>query len=175
MSARTFNADTDDEEDGHPQARNDGECSHQTVSDSQADEQVQQPTATKKHYASEQREWTEMNRWDRNDSTDEEILVFIRGISTNSTAVLEFCIFRDRTRIAKTNMDIFNSGAVGPAAMILSRILLQTVLYLGNAGVNVRRKLSKRQCRQFCPSLIRTQLQIIFPRKTRPNIFHISK
>ena len=39
---------------------------------------VQQPPAKKKRSASEQREWTEMNRLDRNDSTDEEILVFIR-------------------------------------------------------------------------------------------------
>ena len=78
MSARTFNVDTDDEGDGQSQARNEGECSHQTDSDSQAGEQVQQPPAKKKLSASEQREWTEMNRWDRNDSTDEEILVFIR-------------------------------------------------------------------------------------------------
>ena len=73
MSARTFNADTDNEEE-----RNEGECSHQTDSDSQADEAVQQPPAKTKRSASEQREWTEMNRWDRNDSTDEEILVSIR-------------------------------------------------------------------------------------------------
>ena len=78
MSARTFNADSDDEYDGHPQVSNEGECSHQTYSDSQADEEVQQPQAKKKSSASEQREWTEMNRWDCSDSTDEEILVFIR-------------------------------------------------------------------------------------------------
>ena len=78
MSARNFNADTDDEEDGHVQARNEGECSHQSDSDSQADQAEQQPPAKKKRSASEQREWTEMNRWDRSDSTDEEILVFIR-------------------------------------------------------------------------------------------------
>ena len=78
MSARTFNADTDEEEDGHPHVSNEGECSHHTDSDSQSDEQVQQPPAKKKRSASEQREWTEMNRWDRSDSTDEEILVFIR-------------------------------------------------------------------------------------------------
>ena len=85
--------------------------------------------------------------------------------------------FRDRTRIAKLIMEIFNSGAVGPSATILSRMLLQTVLCFGNAGVkftvNVRPELSKRQCRQFCPSPIRTQLRINFPRKKRPNIFHI--
>ena len=78
MSVRTFNADTDEEDDGHPQVSNEGECSHHTDSDSQADEEVQQPQAKKKSSASEQREWTEMNRWDRTDSTDEEILVFIR-------------------------------------------------------------------------------------------------
>ena len=78
MSARTFNADTDDEDDGHPQVSNEGECSHHTDSDSQAEEQVQQPPAMKKRSASEQREFTEMNRWDRSDSTDEEILVFVQ-------------------------------------------------------------------------------------------------
>ena len=84
MLAQTFNADTDDEDNGHLQARNEGECSHQTDSDSQpqplsqADEQVQQPPAKKKRFASEQREWSEMNRWDHSDSTDEENLVVVR-------------------------------------------------------------------------------------------------
>ena len=64
MSALTFNADSEYEEDGHPQARNAGECSHQTDSDSEADEDVQQPPWTKKRSASEQRKWTEMNRWE---------------------------------------------------------------------------------------------------------------
>ena len=50
---------------------------------SEADEDVQQPPAKKKRSASEQREWTEMNRWDRSDSTDEEILVSFAEISMN--------------------------------------------------------------------------------------------
>ena len=48
MSARTFNADTDDEDDGHPKVSNsdEGKCSHQTDSDSQADEEVKQQVST---------------------------------------------------------------------------------------------------------------------------------
>ena len=69
-------------------------------------------------------------------------------------------------------LEVFNSGAVGLAVTILSRILLWAVLCLGDAGVNVRPKLFKRQCRQFCLSPISTPLRIILPRKTRPNFFH---
>ena len=65
-----------------------------------------------------------MNRWDRTDSTDEEILVFIRKDLDELNSSPEYCIFRDRTRIAKMSMEIFKSGEVGPAATIISRILL---------------------------------------------------
>ena len=105
-----------------------------------------------------------MNRWDCNNSNDEEIWFSFAGIST----VWEYCICWDRTRITNITMEIFNSCSVGPEATILSRIPLLTVLCLGYAGplwdVNVRPKLSKCLCRQFCPNVIRTQLLIIFPR-----------
>ena len=72
-------------------------------------------------------------------------------------------------------MEIFNSGAHGAAAGILSTIRLWIVIYLGNAGVNVRPKSLKCQLWQYCLSRIRTKLRIVFPRETRPDFFHISK
>ena len=66
-----------------------GERSHQTDSDREADVDVQEP-AKKKRSASEQREWTEMNRWGSNDRTDEENLIFNRrDFDELNTAVLE--------------------------------------------------------------------------------------
>ena len=54
-------------------------------------------------------------------------------------------MFKALTRIAKTCMVIFNSGAVGAAARILSTIPLKTVLYSGDEVVNVRQKLLNSQ------------------------------
>ena len=42
--------------------------------DSEDEEELQQPPVKKKRSASEQREWTEVNRWDRTDNSDEDIL-----------------------------------------------------------------------------------------------------
>ena len=82
MSARTFNPESDDEDGSQPEARNEGESSNQsgteTSSESEEEEDVQPPPAKKKRAASEQRVWTEINRWHRIDSTDAEILIFIR-------------------------------------------------------------------------------------------------
>ena len=43
--------------------------------DSEDEEELQQPPVKKKWSASEQREWTEVNRWDRTDNSDEDILL----------------------------------------------------------------------------------------------------
>ena len=65
-SARSFNPDSDDEDGGHPEARNDGESSDQSGTESEEEEDVQPPQAEKKRAASEQRVWAEMNRWHQN-------------------------------------------------------------------------------------------------------------
>ena len=78
MSARSFNPESDDEVGGQPAASNEGENSNESGTESEEEEDVQPPPAKKKRAASEQREWTEMNRWLSNDTTDAEILIFIR-------------------------------------------------------------------------------------------------
>ena len=78
MSTRTFNPESDDEDGSQPEARNEGESSNQSGTESEEEEDAQPPPAKKKRAASEQRVWTEMNRWHRIDSTDAEILIFIR-------------------------------------------------------------------------------------------------
>ena len=78
MSARSFNPESDDQDADQQEARNDGESSNQSGNESKQEEDVQPQPAKKKRSASEQRVWTEMNRWHRIDSTDAEILIFIR-------------------------------------------------------------------------------------------------
>ena len=78
MSAHSFNPDSDDEDGGQPEASNKGESSNVSGTESEEKEDVQPPLAKKKRAASKQRQWTEMNRWLRNDATDAEHLIFIR-------------------------------------------------------------------------------------------------
>ena len=70
MSARSLNPDSDDEDGVQPEARNVGESSSQSGTESEEEEDVQPPPAKKKRAASEQRVWTEINRWHSIDSTD---------------------------------------------------------------------------------------------------------
>ena len=49
MSARSFNPDNDDEDGGHPEARNEGERFNESGTGSEEEEDLQPPPAKKKN------------------------------------------------------------------------------------------------------------------------------
>ena len=77
-SARSFNPESDDEDCDQPEARNDGESSNQSGTESEQKKDVQPPLAKKKCATSKQRVWSEINRWHRIYSTDADFLIFFR-------------------------------------------------------------------------------------------------
>ena len=175
MSARSLNPDSDDEDGVQPEARNVGESSSQSGTESEEEEDVQPPPAKKKRAASEQRVWTEINRWHRIDSTDAEILIFIRrelDELSSSSGLLhipgshkelknDYGDFQFRRSWISNNGLVRNTAANCP---------LWT-----RCGCKCQAKLLKHLCTQFCSSPVRTLLRNMSLRKARPNFFHISK
>ena len=175
MSARTFNANTDDEDDSHPQVRNEGECSHQTDSDSQADEDVQQPPAKKKRSASEQREWTEMNRWDRNDSTEEDILVFIRSDLDELNSREGILHLSGSHKDCKNEYGDFQFRGSWTSGNDLIKNTIANCPLLRQCGCKCQAKIVQTPVQTILSICNSNQQQIIFPRKTGPSSIHIIK
>ena len=78
MSARTFEP-TDSEQEDTQDSENDGDHNEQkSQEEDESDPDAPEPQVKKKRAVRLPREFKEVDRWDRCDSTNEDIIVFIR-------------------------------------------------------------------------------------------------
>ena len=79
MAARSFNPDTEDEQQTKDEEGQESVDRDEVDSPSEQEAEEHQPPPKKKRAAPEQREWTAVNRWHHSDSTPEEIMGYIRS------------------------------------------------------------------------------------------------
>ena len=187
MSERHFNPDSA-EEDNHSESQNADEqevpdlrgSSSEEEDEQENDEEQQLPK--KKWAAAEQREFIEVNRWDRTDNSDEDIAVFIckelDGLNRNAGIQHLPDAHKDSKELGnvqfqhswRSNKDFISStivncplfklcGCRSQAKMVQMPTL--TTLSISNSHYRIAYSIGSH----FSKS----------PRKTRPNIFPIGK